>query len=170
MEFSNWWNGGTRPQFYRRTGRTGGDNPDTEGCVVGALCEKYAQQQFHGGRGAGAYRPDSPDEGLRFGVRGEGPARNTCDGRPGTERPVGGECRHIGYLCTARCAGIGTGQLLGTCRRTAATQRGARRPRRRGLSAFVPAGTGGQAYSVCSGDRAYGRTGPYPKGGDTRRG
>ena len=70
----------------------------------------------------------------------------------------------------ARCAGIGTGQLLGTCRRTAATQRGARRPRRRGLSAFVPAGTGGQAYSVCSGDRAYGRTGPYPKGGDTRRG
>ena len=29
---------------------------------------------------------------------------------------------------------------------------------------------GGQAYSVCSGDRAYGRTGPYPKGGDTRRG
>lgn len=96
--------------------------------LSGALCEKYAQQQFHGGRGAGAYRPDSPDEGLRFGVRGEGPARNTCDGRPGTERPVGGECRHIGYLCTARCAGIGTGQLLGTCRRTAATQRGARRP------------------------------------------
>lgn len=54
--------GGTeaqRPQFYWRTGRTGGDNPDTEGCVVGALCEKYAQQQFYGGRGAGAYRPDS---------------------------------------------------------------------------------------------------------------
>ena len=50
------------------------------------------------------------------------------------------------------------------------------RPRRReepggrGLSAFVPAGTGGQAYSVCGGDRAYGRTGPYPKGGDTRCG
>ena len=43
-------------------------------------------------------------------------------------------------------------------------------PGRRGLSAFVPAGTGGQAHSVCSGDRAYGRTGPYPKGGDTRRG
>ncbi len=121
-------------------------------------------------RGAGLIGRIARMRDYGSGVRGEGPARNTCDGRPGTERPVGGECRHIGYLCTARCAGIGTGQLLGTCRRTAATQRGARRPRRRGLSAFVPAGTGGQAYSVCSGDRAYGRTGPYPKGGDTRRG
>ena len=41
--------GGTeaqRPQFYRRTGRTGGDNPDTEGCVVGASAKNTRSSSF----------------------------------------------------------------------------------------------------------------------------
>lgn len=165
--------GGTeaqRPQFYWRTGRTGGDNPDTEGCVVGALCENTRSSSF-----MVVEEPELIGRIAR--MRDYGSA--FVEKAPLVILVMGDQLRsdlwEVNAAISATYVQLAAQALeLGSCWVHVAgrprRREEPRRPRRRGLSAFVPASTGEQAHSVCSGDRAYGRTGPYPKGGDTRRG